>query len=199
MLLLPVSIITALTPNLETPISESERKTLVDNLKETKDHVLQSIKGLSDAQLNFKSAPEKWSIRQCAEHIAVSESLIFYSIQKALLQAADSAKRKAIRFTDEDIIQKTPDRSRKFHAPEGIRPTGRYKTIEEAVTLFTAERDKHIDFVNATNEDLRNHTLQHPAFGTLDCYQFLLLISVHAKRHTLQIEEIKADKNFSTS
>ena len=34
------------------------------------------------------------------------------------------------------------------------------------------------------------------AFGTLDGYQWLLLLSTHSERHTAQIEEVKADPNF---
>jgi len=35
-----------------------------------------------------------------------------------------------------------------------------------------------------------------PAIGTLDGYQWILLISGHERRHTLQILEVKADPNF---
>jgi hypothetical protein len=33
-------------------------------------------------------------------------------------------------------------------------------------------------------------------FGTWDGYQWLVLISAHSARHTLHIEEVKADPNF---
>jgi hypothetical protein len=38
--------------------------------------------------------------------------------------------------------------------------------------------------------------MDHPVFKTLDTYQWLLLISAHMRRHTLQIVEVKADPNF---
>ena len=47
-------------------------------------------------------------------------------------------------------------------------------------------------------DDLRDHFADHPvpAIGTLDAYQWVLLISGHTRRHTLQILEVKADPNF---
>ena len=42
---------------------------------------------------------------------------------------------------------------------------------------------------------MRNYVLQMP-IGSIDAYQMLLYISAHTKRHTLQIEEIKANPAF---
>jgi hypothetical protein len=43
---------------------------------------------------------------------------------------------------------------------------------------------------------LKNHFTLHPAFGTINTYQLLLLLSGHSERHTLQIEEVKANPAF---
>ena len=50
----------------------------------------------------------------------------------------------------------------------------------------------------STQDDLRDHFRDHPvpAIGTLDAYQWILLISGHTRRHTAQILEVKADPNF---
>ena len=53
-----------------------------------------------------------------------------------------------------------------------------------------------MDYVRTTNDDLRDHFGPHPTLGTLDGYQWILLISAHSERHTKQIEEVKADPNF---
>ena len=56
-----------------------------------------------------------------------------------------------------------------------------------------------MDYVHTTNDDLRDHFGPHPMLGTLDAYQWILLISAHSERHTKQIEEVKADPNFPRS
>jgi hypothetical protein len=61
---------------------------------------------------------------------------------------------------------------------------------------FEDSRKVAMDYIGTTNDDLRDHFFDHPAFGTLDGYQWLLLISAHSARHTAQIEEVKADPNF---
>ena len=53
-----------------------------------------------------------------------------------------------------------------------------------------------MDYVRTTNDDLRDHFGPHPMLGTMDAYQWILLISAHSERHTKQIEEVKADPNF---
>ena len=45
-------------------------------LESTKAGVLASVKGLSPAQLNFKPAPDRWSVAECLEHIASAEDFI---------------------------------------------------------------------------------------------------------------------------
>jgi hypothetical protein len=52
--------------------------------------------------------------------------------------------------------------------------------------------------VKTTQEDLRDHLFDHPVpvIGTLDGYQWIMLISGHTRRHTAQILEVKADPNF---
>ena len=66
-LLLTLLVITGLAGTLSnTALTEKERKFVVHNLKDTKSEVQKSIKGLSDAQLNFKTAPllkMKWSMQ----------------------------------------------------------------------------------------------------------------------------------------
>ena len=46
-----------------------------------------------------------------------------------------------------------------------------------------------------TTPDLRAHVADSP-MGQLDAYEWLLLIGAHSKRHTEQIDEVKADPNF---
>lgn len=53
-----------------------------------------------------------------------------------------------------------------------------------------------IKYLQTTEEDLKNRTLQHPIFGTIDARQFIFAIAAHGKRHTMQIEEVKASPNF---
>ena len=69
------------------------------------------------------------------------------------------------------------------------------KNTEEALASFMKNREKLIEYVKSTNEDLRNHVATLP-FGMIDSYQFVLFIAAHSNRHTQQIIEVKADPNY---
>ena len=177
-------------------ITKQERKSAISLLKDTKEGVFKSIKGLSDAQLQFKPAPDKWSVEECLKHIAISEKLIRGMIDGALKQPANPEKRADIKVTDEQVVKNTEDRSTKIKTIEPMKPENTpFKSASEALESFKQDRDKLVDYVKDTQEDLRNHVLVLP-IGTYDSYQLILLIGAHSNRHTQQIEEVKADPNF---
>ncbi len=180
-----------------TTLSASEREVALNSLQATHDAFLKSIAGLSEKQWRFKPAPDRWSVAEVAEHIAVSESAIFGLVQKQIMMSPSNPdKRPEVAGKDEVILTKVPDRSRKAQAPEFLKPTNRWATREELTKAFEDSRKATMDYVRTTNDDLRDHFGPHPLLGSLDAYQWILLISAHSERHTKQIEEVKADPNF---
>jgi uncharacterized damage-inducible protein DinB len=178
-------------------LSPEEREFALKNLQTTHDKFLQSIAGLSPKQWTFKPGPDRWSVAEVAEHITVSESAILGLIQKQVMASpAAPEKREQVKGKDEMLLQKVPDRSHKAQAPEFLRPTGRWATEADLTKAFEESRKVTMDYVRTTSDDLRDHFFDHPVFGTMDGYQWLLLLSSHSARHTAQIEEVKADPNF---
>jgi len=180
-------------------LTQEERDRAVAELEGSKKAFLEATKGLSDAQWNFKSAPDRWSIAECAEHIALSENYIFGFVSEKIVKApVNPEKREAAKGKDELIVKILQDRSHKATAPEPLDPTKKPMPGSESVKLFLDGRAQTIDYIKTTKEDLRDHLFDHPvpAIGTLDSYQWILLISGHSRRHTLQILEVKADPNF---
>lgn len=179
----------------QTPLATADNEKLVQHLDRTSAKFLASVHGLSEAQWNFKSAPDKWSVAQCAEHIAAAESFIRGAIEKSL--AGPAAKKAALKdaVKDDAVAAFTIDRSRSFQAPEPIAPTNRFGSPEAAVQAFQAERAKTTELAK-TSTGLRNHTADHPGFGPLDAYGWVLFLSAHTERHTLQIEEIKSSDAY---
>lgn len=177
-------------------LTPQEREFALKQFETTRDNFLKSIAGLSQKQWTFKPAPDRWSVAEVAEHITVSESTIFGLVQKTMQSPAAPEKRDQVKGKDQLILQRMPDRSHKAQAPEILRPTGRWSTEADLIKAFEDARKSNMDYIRTTNDDLRDHFFDHPAFGTLDGYQWLLLIATHSARHTAQIEEVKADPNF---
>lgn len=178
-------------------LTSQERDAAVKQFETTRDNFLKSIAGLSEKQWTFKPAPDLWSVAEVAEHITISESTLLGLVQHPLMTSpAAPEKRAQVKGKDELIETRVPDRSHKAQAPEFLKPTGRWPTEPSLVKAFETERAATIEYVRTTNDDLRDHFFDHPVFGPLDGYQWLLLISTHSARHTAQIEEVKADPNF---
>jgi hypothetical protein len=136
-------------------------------------------------------------VAEVAEHITLSESTLFGLVRKQVMTSpATPEKREQVKGKDELVLQKVPDRSHKVQAPEFLRPTGRWATEADVTKAFEESRKATMDYVRTTDDDLRDHFFDHPLLGTMDGYQWLLLISAHSARHTAQIEEVKDDPNF---
>lgn len=193
-LLLFVAVLTLVSfKTADTTLNAEERKFAIDELSRTKENLLNSIKGLSKEQLNFKSTPTSWSIAECTEHLAISEGNLWGALDESLKAPADPAKRAEVKFTDADLIKMITDRSWKVKTPEPFEPKG--VSHEDAIKDFTAKRDAHMEYVKTTKDDLRNRYAQFP-FATMDAYQLILFMAGHTTRHTAQIEEVKADANY---
>ena len=180
----------------EKGISKKERKDAEKFLKETEMGVYAAVKNLSEAQLKFKAAEDKWSAEDCLKHIAASETMLWQAANGAIEQAANPEKRTEIKMTDEEVKTKIADRSHKVKTMTPLEPQNiAFKNAEEALASFKENRTKLITYVSDTEADLRNHVAIFP-FASLDAYQVILFIGAHSRRHTLQIEEVKMDPNF---
>jgi hypothetical protein len=175
-------------------ITQSEREQALKYLADTRDSVTDAVKGLSEAQLKFKPAPDRWSVAETLEHIALTEDLFVHSIRPQLENSPASPPKNNPKELDDMILTKVPDRSTKFQAPPPLVPTGKW-TPAATLEHFLANRDQSISFLKSSS-DLREHRVDHPALGSLDGYEWILAIAAHSDRHTKQILEIKADPNF---
>lgn len=181
-------------------LTKEERDRAIDYLKQTQKDFLAAIEGVSEAQWKFKAAPDKWSIAETAEHIAVTEQTIWDLVSGKIMKSPPAPeKAAATKGKDETILTVIPDRSRKAQAPERLQPTGKWATRAALAKDFEALRGKEIAYVTETKEDLRNHFEEHPFLKTMDAYQWIIFNGAHCKRHTAQILEVKADPNYPKS
>jgi DinB superfamily len=187
---------TAFTMPVKDTITDAERKFAVQEFQRTKQRFLNNVKGLSAAQLSFKADTSRWSIAQCIEHIALAENLIWQWEQGTVGQPATPEKASEVKITDEQLLKGVTDRSQKFQAPEMLKPIGKFASSDAAIQAYTSRRDSTITYISNTKDDLKNHFVMHPAFGTINTYQLLLMLSGHSERHTMQIEEVKASPGF---
>lgn len=177
-------------------LTQGERDYALSALHASRKLFLDSVQGLSEAQLKWKPDAKTWSVMEIAEHIVASEQFLSEMAQKALDSPPDPSKKKAnAREMDAKILAGAADRSQKAQAPDGLAPKGRFRTIYELTAEFRNLRDRNIAFIRETSADLRSHFAPSP-MGDLDALQWYLFMAGHTERHVAQIEELKANQAF---
>jgi hypothetical protein len=176
-------------------LTPAERERALQYLESTKASLLETSKGLSEAQWNFKPAPDRWSVAQVIEHIAVSEDFIRDNLvkEKVMVSPQGQPDRNTKRI-DEAVVIMIPDRTHKVQAQEPVLPRNRFGSPEESLKHFVGSRATTEQYLKTT-AGLRDHVMDGPV-GKMDGYEFILFIAAHCERHTKQIEEVKADPNF---
>jgi hypothetical protein len=172
------------------PISDREREHLVAHLEMTQTWLVDEVSPLSAAQLNFRAAPDRWTIAEVVQHLAISEPNYWRLLETALKQPPKKLDKTA---SDADVLWYGIDRTRHEKTSPDENPKDQTIDVAQALKTFLAMHAKLLELAKTTNEDLRGHAV--PDWG-VDAYQCLLEISTHEQRHILQIREIKASPNF---
>jgi hypothetical protein len=175
-------------------VTPADKERALKYLETTKKNIEDATKGLSEAQWNFKPAPDRWSVAECMEHIAATEDRLQGMIVAQVMKAPAAPDRDVVKI-DAMVISMIPDRSHKAQAPEELKPTNRFGGADASLKRFEESRAKTEDMLKST-PDLRGHAVDSPIGVKLDAYEWILFITAHSERHTKQIQEVKADPNF---
>jgi len=167
------------------------RSDLIERLSKTSDTFLAGVAGISDAQGKFKPAPDRWSIEDCAEHVALVENglLMRLTQEAAPSEHVERPERQA------ELHKLGYDRGNKRNAPERARPTGRFGSLSKALEQFVANREKTIAYLRDCTDDLHARTVVHP-IGTMTSHELVVLMSAHTLRHLEQIREVQSAPGY---
>jgi uncharacterized damage-inducible protein DinB len=176
-------------------LTPKERDRAVAELESSRQDLLAAVASLSPAQWAFKSVPDRWSIVECVEHVALAEDSYFHTITERLPKAKPQPENAAeVRDKDDYVLKTMPDRSSKRVTSESLEPKG--KPPQDALEHFRRSRDRFITYVRTTDDDLRGRFQAHRAMGLIDGYQWILLAVGHTRRHLEQINEVKRDPKY---
>ena len=175
--------------------TEKDREFALKYLNDTRDDFVKQLTGLSDAQLNFRSAEGRWTIGEIAEHIIIVENGLRGMVEAGMKSPVPAAKDEYPRMLDLAIILAITNRQHKFTAPEQVRPNGRWKTVADLLANFETTRKTSIDYMKNMKEDMRAHFPNMP-MGKMDAFQGFLFMVGHSERHLAQLKEVKADPKY---
>jgi len=177
-------------------LTPEDRAKAVAELEASRQELLAAVKGLTAEQWRFKPAPDRWSIAECVEHIALAEDSYYRLITERLAKAPPPPEEKLAEARGKDayVLEKMPDRSSKRQTSAALEPKG--KPPAESLEHFRRSRDRFIAYIRSTSDPLRERVQAHRAVGTIDGLQWALLAAGHVRRHIQQIEEVKREKGF---
>jgi len=140
-----------------------------------------------------KPAPERWSVNEVLEHLALVEPLFVDALVAKIADAKAAglaAECDAPAFLSDQLKTVVEDRSARRMAPDRVQPAGHV----DAATALAAISATHARLRDAiTSCDglaLSDVTHDHRFFGTLNVYQWVDLITGHERRHLAQVREI---------
>ena len=142
-------------------------------IEATPTKIADAVNGLSENALDYKPAPEKWSIRQQLAHLADAELMMGTRFRWAAAQPG-----KGIIAFDQD----------KFAA------TAKYQSVPAALSLstFTAARRWTVDFVRRLSAQEREAAyIQHEERGKETLQRLLTMMAGHDLNHLKQIAELR--------
>ena len=168
-----------------------ERSTILDQLGQGRAAVSAEVGTLSEHQAAWCPDANRWSIRDCVEHIAIVETMMLDLIANRSFSFEPVASGREDRY----LLHST-NRSRKFQAPDRVRPAARFPTLQSALRAFVEARESSARYIETVGDDLRARKTLHPIAGEITCRECLALLIGHPLRHLDQIREIRSTPGF---
>jgi hypothetical protein len=178
-------------------LTSEERAGLIDRLETSRVLLHQATEHLTELQWTFRANPESWSAAEVVEHLCNSEEVVLGRIENQIRTEAPTPDRRAETEGKESLLFKAvPTRTGRAKAPEEMAPRQRFSDGPAALAGFLDARQRTMAFVAATQAPLRDYIYRHFALGRLNSYQWLILLALHAERHSAQIGEIRREPGF---
>ena len=161
----------------------------------SRDAVRAAIAGVPAALRGRRPAPDRWSVAEVLEHLALVEVRFAASVEEALTaaRAAGLAEESEPRVPLAELVRtRLADRGEKRDAPRAAVPTG---TLDDAAAMAALEAARQQFRANVVSGDgfaLGRVTAEHRRWGPLTIYQWVEVLAGHEQRHAAQIAEVGA-------
>jgi len=153
-----------------------------------------AIDAVPASRRDVRLSPDRWSVAENVEHVALTERLITKACAKQLAAAREAglpAETETASILPTMPVDGVASRQTRHNAPERLIPTG--IDTDSAWRELEAARATFREFVTSCDGlALGRISFQHPSLGPLNMYQWLLFVAGHQARHAAQIRELAA-------
>lgn len=146
----------------------SEISDILERFRRGPEVVSGALKGATEEQMDLRPAPEKWTAREIAAHLADSE--IEAAVRFRRIVAEDNP---AIQGYNQDTW------ARKLHYDK--------RDVAHSVELFRVLRQENFEVLKDLPDDAFERTAQHSERGQMTLREWLTIYARHAEKHADQI------------
>jgi hypothetical protein len=155
----------------------------------------QAVTDVPPSLQGARPAPDRWSVAQVVEHLALVEARVGQVIMTALATARANglgAETETTPVTPTLDVKALMDRTQARAASEASWPNAGLTTEAGLAALAERRRALRDAIVAADGLALSSVHAPHARLGDLNLYQWLLFLAGHEGRHTAQIREAAA-------
>lgn len=146
---------------------------LITTLKQTPSTLTRLTAALTDAALDFRAAPDEWSIREILAHLVDDEMFVM--------------RNRLVRMTREDNPSFESHDEKEWHRH---RNTSR-DTVSELLQDFAEQRAASLGILTFLRDEEWARTAFHPEYGQFSAESWLEHWAEHDLVHIQQIEQIR--------
>ena len=189
-------------------MSKINSSELLQQAKSDTNQIIEIVKNefqiLEEEQLTWKSAPDKWNVLQCLEHLNLTSQYYIPQMQAAIRQAIAAGQSPTTNFKRGFIGNKMttgmkpkmdgtiPNRTRTFknYNPNNLRSSQNTQVVFEA---FLKHHQDFLDLIEEASKVNLNKVKVKSLLGSIlkfklgDAIEFLI---AHEKRHIVQAQNV---------
>lgn len=172
----------------EMAMMDAERQEILRQLQHGADALTEALNGVDESVARRRPTPGSWSVLECVEHLALTEAALLRRLREAKpCDESHEDRGREAKFQDLAL-----NRLRRIEAPPPVAPRCNSESLVQALVNFNLARTETLRFVEEFRGNLRWSLAIHPLITRpVNCYEMLLLMALHPKRHALQIAEIR--------
>lgn len=183
--------------------SEDFLETVVAGAEENNRVAREVVAGLAEEQLNWKPSPERWSIAQCLDHLAVTgkqfDSYFPLALEKGRQRwPVTTSVSYRPTFVGGWLLKfVTPTSTTRIPAPKVFRPA--MSDVKEPLEKYLKQQDEFLKVVKAARGiDYNRTTLRSPVtplmrYSIGDAFVVTVL---HGQRHLAQARRVRETPGF---
>jgi len=158
--------------HFDSPLTESQKQTAMDDIARAPANLRAAVKGLSDAQLDTPYRPGGWTVRQVVHHVPDSHLNSYVRFKLALTEDEPTIKPYAEdRWAELADTKSTP--------------------IEVSLTLLESLHDRWVRLLRSLTPEEWKRTFRHPELGAMTLEKTLALYAWHGRHHVTHITSLR--------